>query len=132
MDALMIDGTWWLVILLAVVAALWLLAKSRTVKPANNKNTPSKSTVTHTKVPANDALQKTLKLVKQQFPDYRVTRKGNHLLITKQNIKLAMITIDKKIAVGQRRLGDVPVLNYHRVPSRNQLNTSLQDSKKSS
>lgn len=37
-----------------------------------------------------------------------------------------MITIDKKIAVGQRRLGEVPVMNYHRVPNRTQIAISLQ------
>ncbi|WP_261863523.1 hypothetical protein [Psychrobacter sp. JCM 18900] len=41
--------------------------------------------------------------------------------------KIAMITIDKKIAEGQRRLGDVPVINYHRIPSRAQLTVNLQD-----
>ena len=40
---------------------------------------------------------------------------------------VAMITIDKKIAASQRRLGDVPVINYHRVPSRAQLTASLQE-----
>jgi len=49
------------------------------------------------------------------------------LLVSKQNKKIAMITIDKKIAEGQRRLGDVPVINYHRIPSRAQLTANLQD-----
>ncbi|KTF07049.1 hypothetical protein MGSAQ_001455, partial [marine sediment metagenome] len=56
-----------------------------------------------------------------------VTRKAKHLLICKHNKKVAMITIDKKIAEGQRRLGEVPVINYHRVPSRAQLATHLQE-----
>lgn len=120
----MIDGTWWLVILLAVVVALWLLAKSRTTETSDNdKNKLAAST----KTPNNDALHKTLKLVKQHFPDYRVTRKGNHLLITKQGAKVAMITIDKKIAIGERRLGGVLIMNYHRVPSRSQLGINLKD-----
>uniref|UniRef100_UPI003568AB34 hypothetical protein n=1 Tax=Psychrobacter sp. TaxID=56811 RepID=UPI003568AB34 len=75
----------------------------------------------------NDALQKTSAILKQHFSDYRVTRKVNHLLISKQDKKIAMITIDKKIAEGQRRLGDVPVINYHRIPSRAQLTVNLQD-----
>lgn len=121
----MIDGIWWLVILLAVVAALWLLAKSRSNDKPNNKGKPS-NLATSATLPNNDALQKTLKLIKQHFPDYRVARKGSHLLISKQGVKIAMITIDKKIAVGQRRLGEVPVMNYHRVPNRTQIATSLQ------
>ncbi|WP_201629470.1 hypothetical protein [Psychrobacter maritimus] len=119
----MIDGMWWLVILLAVVVGLWLLAKSRAPKVAD-KNSPKS---TGMKTPINDALQKTSELLKQHFPDYRVNRKTNHLLISKHDKKIAMITIDKKIAAGQRRLGDVPVINYHRVPSRAQLTANLQD-----
>ncbi|MBP2281674.1 hypothetical protein RCH20_002457 [Psychrobacter sp. PL15] len=120
----MIDGIWWLVILLAVGAGLWLLAHKRGAKK-DDVNTVA----TRTKVASNDALQKTAVMLKQHFPDYRVTRKGNHLLIIKQGKKIAMITIDKKLATGQRRLGDVPILNYHRTPSRTQLSTNLQEVK---
>ncbi|WP_201617443.1 hypothetical protein [Psychrobacter urativorans] len=120
----MIDGIWWLVIFLAVVAGLWLLAHRRGAKKDSknrNKKTSGK------KIPVNDALQKTAVLLKKDFKNYRVTRKGNHLLILKQGKKLAMITIDKKLAVGQRRLGDVPIINYHRPPSRAQLSANLQE-----
>ena len=119
----MIDGMWWLVILLAAVVGLWLLAKSRAPKATDKQSLKSQ----RTKTPINDALQKTSALVQQYFPDYRVNLKTNHLLISKQDKKIAMITIDKKIAAGQRRLGDVPVINYHRVPSRAQLTANLQD-----
>ncbi|AOY43656.1 hypothetical protein AOT82_1277 [Psychrobacter sp. AntiMn-1] len=118
----MIDGIWWLVILIAIIVILWLVAKSRGAK-AGEKHGSAKSKNT---VP-NDALQKTSALLKQYFPDYRVTRKAKHLLIYKHNKKVAMITIDKKIAEGKRRLGEVPVINYHRVPSRAQLATHLQE-----
>ena len=116
----MIDGIWWLVILLAVGVALWLVAKSR------GKSGSKGDSAVDISPPTNDALQKTLKVVKQHFPNYRVARNRNHLLITQQGIKVAMITIDKRIAVGQRHLGGVPVINYHRVPSRAQLMTYLQ------
>lgn len=120
----MIDGIWWLVILFVVIAALWLLAKSRGAKAGEKHgSTKSKNTI------PNDALQKTSVILKQHFADYRVTRKANHLLISKNGKKVAMITIDKKIAEGQRRLGNVPVINYHRVPSRAQLTANLQDIK---
>ncbi|WP_114701708.1 hypothetical protein [Psychrobacter proteolyticus] len=114
----MIDGIWWLVILFAVIAVLWFVAKSRGAKAGGIK---SKNAT------PNDALQKTSAILKQHFADYRVTRKANHLLVSKQDKKIAMITIDKKIAEGQRRLGDVPVINYHRIPSRAQLTANLQD-----
>lgn len=117
----MIDGMWWLVILLLVIGVLWLIAHKRGAK--NNKNAP---TNTAQKSPANDALQKTAVIIKQHFSDYRVTRRESHLMLSRQGKKIAMITIDKTLAAGQRRLGDVPVINYHRVPSRAQLNDSLQ------
>jgi hypothetical protein len=118
----MIDGIWWFVILLAIVAGLWLVAHRRGTKNGDDGKTSSR-----TKSPPNDALQKTATLLKQYFPDYRVKRKGNHLLIVKQGKKLAMITIDKKLAAGQRRLGDVPIFNYHHAPNRAQLSANLQD-----
>ena len=117
----MIDGIWWLVILTAVIVGLWFFAKSRA--PNNLDDTKSKDK----KKPINDALQKTAEIIKQHFPDYRVTRKGSHLLVTRQNIKIAMITIDPKLAASQRRLGDIPVINYQRVPSRAQLDANLQE-----
>ena len=120
----MIDGIWWLVILFVVIAVLWLVAKSRSVKAGEiSKSVSSKNT----KAPVHDGLQKTSALLKQYFPEYQVTRKANHLLLSQQDKKVAMITIDKKLAIGQRRLGNVPVINYHRVPSRAQLSANLQD-----
>lgn len=119
----MIDGIWWLVILLAVVAALWFVAHLRGTK-VNSVHNNQQST--SAKSLPNDALQKTAALLKQHFPDYHVNRRANHLLIAKLDKKIAMITIDKSIAVGQRRLGEVPIINYHRVPSHAQLAASLQ------
>lgn len=117
----MIDGIWWLVILIAVVVGLWFFAKSRA--PSKLDDTKSKGK----KKPINDALHKTAEMIRQYFPDYRVTRKGSHLLVSRQNTKIAMITIDPKLAASQRRLGDIPVFNYHRVPSRAQLDANLQE-----
>lgn len=119
----MIDGIWWLVILIAVVIGLWLFAKTRAPKSTDLHDTKSKLK----NKPMNDALQKTAKMIKQDFPDYGVTRKGSHLLVSRQNTKIAMITIDPKLAASQRRLGDIPVINYQRVPSRAQLDTNLQE-----
>ena len=119
----MIDGIWWLVILLAVVAILWFVAHLRGAK-VNNTNNKQKST--SAKLPPNDALQKTAALIKRYFPDYHVTRRTNHLLIAKLDKKIAMITIDRSMAVGQRRLGEVPIINYHRIPNREQLAANLQ------
>ena len=125
----MIDGIWWIVILVAVVAALWLLAHSRGTKDGNTDKTktPLRANSSRANLSSNDALQKTAALLKKSFPDYRVTRNNNHLLISEKGKKIAMITIDKKIAIGQRRLGEVPVINYHRAPSRAQLSANLQN-----
>ncbi len=120
----MIDGIWWLVILLAIVIALWIVAKARDDQTESNAKTVS---TLNTDIATNDALQKTLKLAKQHLPDYRTTRNGQHLLLTKEGKKMAMITIDKKIAAGQRRLGEVAIINYHRVPNRAQLIANVQE-----
>ena len=117
----MIDGIWWLVILIAFIIGLWLVAKTRAPKQT------ALNDIKHKSKPMNDALQKTAKMIKRYFPDYGVTRKGNHLLVSRQNIKVAMITIDPKLAASQRRLGDIPVINYHRVPSRTQLDANLHN-----
>jgi len=106
----MIDGIWWLVILILVIAALWLVAKRR----GDDKNKTSKPK-------PNPALQKTARLIEQSFADVRVTQKPNHLIVSKSGQKIAMITLDKKVAAGQRKLGDALVLNYHKIPSRDQL-----------
>ncbi|GAA0310005.1 hypothetical protein [Psychrobacter aestuarii] len=112
----MIDGTWWLLIIIAVIAVLWLIASKRGDKAATGKTgTP----------PSNDALQKTAALIEKAFAHYRVTRRANHLLITEQDKKVAMITIDKKIPVGERLLGDVAVINYHSAPSKAELKKIL-------
>lgn len=119
----MIDGIWWLVILLAVVAILWIVAHLRGKKESSAHNN---QTLISAKSLPNDALQKTAALLKRHFPSYSVTCRANHLLIAKLDKKIAMITIDKSVAVGQRRLGEVPIINYHRVPNRAQLAASLQ------
>lgn len=120
----MIDGIWWLVILLAVIAALWFVAYLRGAK--DNKNNKAQH-LSGAKSSANDDLYKTAMILKQHFPDYQTSRRANHLLIVKGDKKVAMITIDNSIAVGQRRLGSVPIINYHRVPSLAQLSASLQN-----
>lgn len=123
----MIDGKWWLVILSAVIIALWLLAYSRGTKNGKKgNNARSGHQSSSQKAPPSDALQKTAIMLKQNFPDYKVTRRAKHLLISKRGKKVAVITIDKSIAVGQRRMGEVPIINYHKAPSHAQLSASLQ------
>ncbi len=120
----MIDGIWWLVILLVVIVALWLVAHSR----SSTVSTNTRSRVLVGKKPlSNDSLQKTAVLLKKHFPNYHTSRRAKHLLIAKGDKKIAMITIDNSIAVGQRRLGEIPIINYHRVPSRAQLSNDLQE-----
>lgn len=49
----MIDGIWWLVILFAVIAVLWFVAKSRGAKAGEKHNGAKSKNAT-----PNDALQK--------------------------------------------------------------------------
>ena len=62
MFLLMIDGIWWLVILFAVIAVLWFVAKSRGVK-AGEKHSGAKSK----NATPNDALQKNINDIKTAF-----------------------------------------------------------------
>ena len=92
-----------------------------------SKQTPSDKSIAKTptslwtKLFSNNPLQRTADLIKLSFPEYQVVQKNKHLLLSKQGKKVAMITFDKKIAVGQRRLGEISVINYHHAPSRAQL-----------
>ncbi|MGO1250079.1 hypothetical protein [Psychrobacter sp.] len=127
----MIDGIWWLVILFAVIAVIWILAKSRGGNTTNGNETLSKKS-SHgrskkQKSPVNDGLQKTSALLGKHFPEYHVNRKAKHIMLSQHDKKIAMITMDKKLPVGQRRLGDITVINYHRVPGRAQLTVNLED-----
>lgn len=110
----MIDGIWWLVILIVVIIALWLVAKRR----GDDKNETLEPKT-------NLALQKTARLIEQSFAEFRVTQKPNHLIVSKSGQKIAMITMDKKVAAGQRKLGDALVLNYHKTPSAHELTRDL-------
>lgn len=110
----MIDGIWWLVILIVVIIALWLVAKRR----GDDKNETLEPN-------PNPALQKTARLIEQSFAEFRVTQKPNHLIVSKSGQKIAMITMDKKVAAGQRKLGDALVLNYHKTPSAHELTRDL-------
>ena len=96
----MIDGMWWVVILVGVVGALWLLAhlrgdksrspilnKDRDHKTKSNQKHPHK---TSANTAPNSALQKTAELLRQHFPKYHVTLKNNHLLLSKQNKKIEL------------------------------------------
>ena len=125
----MIDGIWWLVIIFSVIAALWLVAHLRGAKLLPNKRTNNKQgkQSVSSQQPVNEPLQKTLKLIKKHFPKYQVSRRANHLLISHQGKKIAMITIDSKLATGRRLLGEVPVINYHRAPNRDVLAVNLQE-----
>lgn len=126
----MIDGIWWLVILFLVLGALWLLAHLRGKKIANravDKDTINQSDKKISPITSNPALKKTAELLRQHFPQYKVTLKSNHVSLSEYGQKIAMLTIDKKIAIGQRRLGDVMVINYHRPPTRAQLDAHLKN-----
>lgn len=140
----MIDGIWWLVILILLIAGLWLIAKRRGGSayddPRNiyqskadqskaNQNSSRQKPTRQNKVaasrPINPELQKTARVIERHFSHVQVTQKPNHLLIYHENQKVAMITLDKKVAVGARSLGGIPVINYHKIPTSSQLRQDL-------
>ncbi|WP_261863524.1 hypothetical protein [Psychrobacter sp. JCM 18900] len=58
----MIDGIWWLVILFAVIAVLWFVAKSRGAKVGEKHSGIKSKNAT-----PNDALQKNISDIKTAF-----------------------------------------------------------------
>ncbi len=65
----------------------------------------------------NTALQKLSKHLENKLPDYQIQMKKNHINIMKSSKKLLMVTLDKNVAVGSRKLGSMTVVNFHKTPN---------------
>ena len=50
---------------------------------------------------------------------------NRHVLLEKDGNALVMLTIDPNTDIGRRRLGKVEVINFHAVPSVNELKIEL-------
>lgn len=90
-----------------------------TVKPKFN----SKSGSFNNKL--NPQLAKLKKQVMQNFPDFTTLLRQQHLVLERNAKKVALLTLDANAALGRRRLGDVVVINFHQLPSVEELRIEL-------
>lgn len=118
-------GSWWLVIILVITAALFIWGMSRH-RSDNSANTDKKPKISK---PSADLI-KLDEMIAQHLPMTITTLRHNRIVIqapkadTEHN-QTIMLTIDKKVAAGSRQLGDATVINFHKVPSAEALKQSL-------
>lgn len=74
---------------------------------------------------ANKQLLTLKKRISSHFPDFEATVREHHLVLQRHSKKVAMITLDNNVALGRRRLGDVAVINFHKLPSVEELKIEL-------
>ncbi|WP_230659161.1 hypothetical protein [Psychrobacter sp. I-STPA10] len=113
----MVEGIWWLIIILVVTIGLFLLAL---------KKKPLQSNVLQPTKPPKK-LVKLSEFIHRQFPEYEVNIRPQHLLLSNQGKKVAMLTMDNNLATGSRKLGEVMVINLHDIPNKVQLKELLSD-----
>ena len=118
-----INAIWWLLIILAVVAGLFFIALKR--KPKSHADKQAKNKKPKPSIPKN--LLKLSQFIQGNFPEYEVSTRSHHLLLVQQGKKIAMLTMDKQIEVGNRELGGVKVINLHQIPSKTQLKELIQE-----
>lgn len=126
-------GGWWLLILLAVTGALFLIALSRkgkadhqqrAGKPLRDKFRSSSKADAPVKPTAE--MVKLDEMIAQHYPLIVTTLRHNRIIVQQGSERTLMLTIDKKASTGSRRLGEATVVNFHRVPSLDELKAILE------
>lgn len=133
----MIDGIWWVVILCVLMVVLFALAKwkqassnskfdsipdsiksssGKRESPAKNKQKSTPLSKLYGKL-SNQPSQQNQSGQQNQPSPYNFHLRDNHILVSKQQQKIAMITLDKNKATEVRRLGEVTVFNFDKMPS---------------
>lgn len=74
---------------------------------------------------SNEQLLKLKNQVITYFPDFTALMRENHLVIERNAKKVALLTLDANAAIGRRRLGEVTVINFHKLPSVEELRIEL-------
>lgn len=126
-------GSWWLVILLAITGVLFLIALSRRNPDDAGKNPRSSSGgklfnkfQTNAPVKPTAEMIKLDELIAQHYPLLVTTLRHNRIIVQRGEEQTIMLTIDKKVSAGSRKLGDATVVNFHRVPSLDELRDLLK------
>ena len=66
---------------------------------------------------SNAQLMKLKNQISKNFPDFNALMRDHHLVLERNAKKVALLTLDVNAALGRRRLGEVTVINFHQVPS---------------
>lgn len=74
---------------------------------------------------SNAQLLKLKKLISSNFPDFTALMREHHLVLERNAKKVALLTLDANAALGRRRLGEVTVINFHKLPSVEELRIEL-------
>ena len=63
--------------------------------------------------------------ISKNFPDFTALMREHHLVLERNAKKVALLTLDANAALGRRRLGEVTVINFHKLPSVEELRIEL-------
>ncbi|WP_296204706.1 hypothetical protein [Psychrobacter sp. UBA3962] len=74
---------------------------------------------------SNEQLLKLKNLISKNFPDITALMREHHLVLERNAKKVALLTLDVNAALGRRRLGEVTVINFHKLPSVEELRIEL-------
>lgn len=97
---------------------------------SNKANIASSKTKFNSKVGAfgkasNTQLLKLKNKISKNFPDFNALLREHHLVLERNAKKVALLTLDANAALGRRRLGEVTVINFHTLPSIEELRIEL-------
>lgn len=133
------SGSFWLGMVLFGMLILFILASLFSRKhinksnrqAVNSRNTVKRQSASLKNKRSLDAstdhvLLKLRKRLVKHFPEFDITSRKNHLLLLRHSKKVAMLTVDTSVDMGRRRLGNVTVVNFHSLPSVDELKIELQ------
>lgn len=111
------------------------LTKKQTKSKVKAKTKPNNKQSTHRSSQQSPIANRELKTLRNKiendFPQFIAVLRQNHVLLKKTSSQnttenIAMLTIDKQVDIGRRRLGDVTVINFHSLPGCEELRIELQ------
>ncbi|PNK60154.1 hypothetical protein [Psychrobacter sp. FDAARGOS_221] len=138
----MISGSVWLAIIglaMLLLLAIGFVKKPNITGKSNQRKGKGKAKIKTTKAdkpkfqskagsfsgkPSQDMLSLQKRITKH-FPDFSATARESHLILERNAKKVAMLTIDTNADLGRRRLGEVAVINFHSMPSVEELRVEL-------
>ncbi len=100
---MMISGTHWLMILAVITITLFAIALLIQKRNTEKKNAPPLIQTFH-------------QMLIDNISEYNFALNKNHITVVNNDKKIAMITLDDRQKIGQRKLGEMVIFNYHKLP----------------